>query len=84
MTKFTTDNTENYSIADLAVLNEAHDRVMSAQALAGCPDDDGEYDMDPEMRAAISESLGDALHNAWLPGSTASDLIARLDRSWGI
>ena len=77
MSTFTRENTEDYTSAELAVLNEAHDKVMQAQRGSG-----DNWDMCPEDFAAVSKNLCDELHNAWETGSTSDDLIGRLHPSW--
>ena len=77
MARFTTQNTEGFTPAELAVLNAAFDQVMTIQH--NHPDADDNSDKVWEM---IEESLADNINNAWQSGMDAAALVAALDRSW--
>ena len=77
MPRFTTDNTQDFTTAELAVLNAAFDEVMAIQH--NHPDADENNDAVWEM---IADSLADNINNAWQQGMDARALVAALDRSW--
>lgn len=77
MMRFTTDNTEGFTTAELAALNAAFDEVMDIQR--NHPDADDNNDA---VWAMIEDSLADNINNAWQPGMDKAALIAALDGSW--
>lgn len=65
-TTFTTENTEGFTPAELAVLNEAFDALYAPQG----------DDLDAER----AKSLVDALTNVWCEGYTVAELIGAAER----
>jgi hypothetical protein len=77
MARFTTDNTDGFTTAELATLNAAFSDVMTIQR--DHPDADDNNDA---VWAMIGNSLADNINDAWQPGMDKAALVAALDRSW--
>jgi len=77
MTRFTTDNTDGHSTAELAARNAAASHVMDLQR--NHPDAE---DNNAAVWAMIEKSLSDDINNTWQPGMDKTALLGALDRSW--
>jgi hypothetical protein len=74
---FTTDNTEGFTAAELATLNEVRATLIARDADA----EDYGYDDDTgDTMAFLEKHISNRLTNVWQPGMDAAALLAAYDR----